>query len=61
MRVLVVGAGGVGDAVARVARERDFFELMVVADPDLGRAERTVAAVQGPRDDPRYTAAWVDP
>jgi saccharopine dehydrogenase-like NADP-dependent oxidoreductase len=57
----VVGAEGVGDAVARVARERDFFELMVVADPDLGRAERTVAAVQGPRDDPRYTAAWVDP
>jgi len=61
VRILVAGAGGVGDAVARVARERDFFDLLVVADPDIGRAERTVAAVQGPRDDPRYVAAAVDP
>ena len=44
MRVLVVGSGGVGDAVARIAAERKFFELMVVADYDLERAERTVAA-----------------
>ena len=26
MRVLMVGAGGVGDAAARIAVERDYFE-----------------------------------
>ena len=46
MRVLMVGAGGVGDAAARIAVERDFFEAWVVADYDLGRAERTVAAAR---------------
>jgi saccharopine dehydrogenase-like NADP-dependent oxidoreductase len=60
VRVLVVGAGGVGDALARTARDRDFFELMVVADADTHRAERTVAAVQGPREDARFVAAGVD-
>jgi saccharopine dehydrogenase-like NADP-dependent oxidoreductase len=46
MRILVVGSGGVGDAVARIAARRDFFEVMVMADNDLGRAERTVAAAR---------------
>ena len=41
MRVLMVGAGGVGDAAARIAVERDFFEAWVVADYDVERAERT--------------------
>lgn len=44
MRILVVGSGGVGDAVARIAARRPFFEQLVVADVELGRAERTVAA-----------------
>lgn len=44
MRILVVGSGGVGDAVVRIAARREFFELLVVADYDRGRAERTVAA-----------------
>ena len=47
MRVLMIGSGGVGDAAARIAAERDFFELWVVADYDVTRAERTVAAVTG--------------
>ena len=47
MRVLMIGSGGVGDAAARIAAERDFFELWVVADYDVARAERTVAAVTG--------------
>ncbi len=45
MRVLMIGSGGVGDAAARIAAERDFFDLWVVADYDVARAERTVAAV----------------
>ncbi|WP_425580703.1 saccharopine dehydrogenase NADP-binding domain-containing protein, partial [Terrabacter lapilli] len=41
----MVGSGGVGDAAARIAAERDFFDRWVVADHDAARAERTVAAV----------------
>ncbi|MDQ0895224.1 saccharopine dehydrogenase family protein [Agromyces ramosus] len=42
MRILLVGAGGVGDAIAKIAARRDFFELLVVGDYDESRAERTV-------------------
>ena len=43
MRILLVGAGGVGTAFARIAARRPFAEL-VVADYDLGRAQRAAAA-----------------
>jgi len=42
--------------VAAIAARRDFFEAMVIADYDLGRAERAVSVVA----DPRFTAARVD-
>jgi saccharopine dehydrogenase-like NADP-dependent oxidoreductase len=45
MRVLLVGAGGVGTAVTRIAARRDFLTHMVVADYDLSRAETAVAAL----------------
>ncbi|MBM7442891.1 saccharopine dehydrogenase family protein [Streptomyces sp. HB132] len=45
MRVLLVGAGGVGTAITGIAARRSFFEHMTVADYDLGRAERAVAAL----------------
>src|SRR4051794_5164978 len=58
MRVLLVGAGGVGAAATRIAARREFFERMVVADYDVARAERAVAAVT---DRPgRFVAARVD-
>jgi saccharopine dehydrogenase (NAD+, L-lysine forming) len=57
MRILVVGAGGVGSAVVPIAVRREFFERMVVADYDLGRAERAVARFP---DDRRLVAARVD-
>jgi saccharopine dehydrogenase-like NADP-dependent oxidoreductase len=61
MRVLVVGSGGVGDAVARIAVDRDFFELMVVADYDEARARATVAAATARREgEQRLVAARVD-
>ncbi|MFC7489804.1 MULTISPECIES: saccharopine dehydrogenase family protein [unclassified Knoellia] len=61
MRVLMIGAGGVGDAAARIAAERDFFEAWFVADYDLTRAERTVAAVQSrSAKESRFTALQVD-
>jgi saccharopine dehydrogenase (NAD+, L-lysine forming) len=46
MRILLVGAGGVGSALARIAARRPFAEL-VVADYDLARAQRAAAASDG--------------
>ncbi|MCY0943012.1 MULTISPECIES: saccharopine dehydrogenase family protein [Streptomyces] len=58
MRVLLVGAGGVGTAITRIAARRDFFDHLVVADYDLSRAEAAVAAL----DDQgvRFSACRVD-
>ncbi|MFE0536017.1 saccharopine dehydrogenase family protein [Streptomyces nigra] len=57
MRVLLVGAGGVGTAITRIAARRPFFEAMVVADYDPARAEAAVAALDG---DARFSAERVD-
>jgi saccharopine dehydrogenase (NAD+, L-lysine-forming) len=53
MRILLVGAGGVGTAFARIAARRPFAEL-VIADYDLTRAQGAAAA----RDS--YTAVQLD-
>ncbi|WP_319463044.1 saccharopine dehydrogenase family protein [Micromonospora sp. RTP1Z1] len=55
MRILLVGAGGVGSAAVAIAARRSFFEAMVVADYDLGRASRAIADHDG-----RFVAAQVD-
>ncbi|MCI4064385.1 saccharopine dehydrogenase NADP-binding domain-containing protein [Micromonospora sp. R77] len=55
MRILLVGAGGVGSAAVAIAARRSFFETMVVADYDLDRASRAVAD-----HDARFVAARVD-
>jgi len=39
MRVLLVGVGGVGGAIAAIAKPRAWMELMVLADYNLKRAE----------------------
>ncbi len=61
MRILLVGAGGVGSAFTAIAARRDFFELCVVADYDVARARKAVEAlaVEGRADD-RFAAAQVD-
>src|SRR6478735_2554631 len=57
----MIGSGGVGDAAARIAAERDFFEQWVVSDFDVTRAERTVAAVAERHPaETRFVAARVD-
>jgi saccharopine dehydrogenase (NAD+, L-lysine-forming) len=43
MRILLVGAGGVGTAFARIAARRPFAEL-VIADYDVSRAQRAATA-----------------
>jgi saccharopine dehydrogenase (NAD+, L-lysine-forming) len=54
VRILLVGAGGVGGAFAAIAARRDFYDALVIADYDRARAERAAAV------DPRFTAAQVD-
>lgn len=56
MRILIVGAGGVGNAIAVGLARRDFFEHAVVADVALARAEATRDQV----GDKRFFAAAVD-
>ena len=56
MKILLVGAGGVGSAFCAIAARRDFFETIVVADYAVESAERAVADV----GDKRFTAAQVD-
>ncbi len=62
MRILLVGAGGVGDAIAKIAARRDFFEVMVVSDYDPGRAERTIRWIEERHGDQgsRFVAARID-
>ena len=56
VRILVIGAGGVGAAAAAVAARRDFFERLVLADVDLARAQ----AAADQTGDERFGAAAVD-
>jgi saccharopine dehydrogenase-like NADP-dependent oxidoreductase len=62
MRILLVGAGGVGDAIAKIAARRTFFDVLVVSDYDVSRAERTIAWIEakhGPQNG-RFIAAQID-
>jgi saccharopine dehydrogenase (NAD+, L-lysine forming) len=56
MRILVIGAGGVGSAVVPTAIRRDFFDHLVIADYDADRAE----AIARRAKDPRVEARFVD-
>ena len=57
MRVLLVGVGGVGEAIAAIAKSREWVELVVLADYNLDRAKE----VQGKlADDQRFPVEWVD-
>lgn len=65
MRVLVVGAGGVGSAFISIASRREAYEHITIADIDPERAERAVseAIETGAIDDPtgqRLQSATVD-
>ena len=62
MRILVLGAGGVGAAFAAIARRRDFFDHMVLADLDPGaraapRSPGSTTAASPPPGSTRATAA----
>jgi saccharopine dehydrogenase-like NADP-dependent oxidoreductase len=56
MKALVIGAGGVGRAIANIASRRSFISSMVIADRNIARAEEAVARVK----DARFSAAEVN-
>ncbi|MBJ7513767.1 MAG: saccharopine dehydrogenase NADP-binding domain-containing protein [Acidimicrobiia bacterium] len=56
MRILVIGAGGVGGAIATAASRRDFFEHLTIADIDKERAREVAIKTQ----DSRFASAQVD-
>src|SRR3954467_3531101 len=58
MKILVVGAGGVGASFAPIAARRDFYEHIVFADYDEGRARSVVDRYDGGTR--RLRAARVD-
>jgi saccharopine dehydrogenase (NAD+, L-lysine-forming) len=56
MRLLVLGAGGVGSAAALIAARRTFLSSVVLADYDVDRARRAAAAT----GDDRFAAIALD-
>ncbi len=57
MRVLLVGVGTVGEAIARISSSADWLETMVLADYDEARARALSDALGGA---PRFPSARVD-
>jgi len=57
MKVLLVGVGGVGEAIAVIAKERPFIEQIVLADYDLERAHEVQRKLG---DDARFPVEWID-
>jgi saccharopine dehydrogenase-like NADP-dependent oxidoreductase len=57
MRVLLIGVGTVGEAIARLSADRDWCEAMVHADYDESRARALSDALGGA---PRFPAAQID-
>jgi saccharopine dehydrogenase (NAD+, L-lysine forming) len=57
MRVLLVGVGGVGEAIAAIAKPRKWMELMVLADYNVKRAEEVQKKLG---DDKRFPVEFID-
>jgi saccharopine dehydrogenase-like NADP-dependent oxidoreductase len=62
MKILLVGAGGVGNALAKLLATRDFYEHVIVADYDTSRAEGVLEwiAERFPKARSRFSAEHID-
>ena len=56
MRVLLIGVGTVGEAIARISSTADWCEAMVLADYDETRARRLADALGDPDALPGHRA-----
>jgi saccharopine dehydrogenase (NAD+, L-lysine-forming) len=57
MKVLLIGAGGVGEAIAAIAKPRQWLELMVLADYNVKRAEEVQKKLG---DEKRFPVEFID-
>jgi len=57
MRVLLVGTGGVGEAIAAIAKKRPWMELMVLTDYNKERLKEVQAKLGDPE---RFPIEWID-
>ena len=57
MKVLLVGAGGVGEAIAAIAKPREWLEQMVLADYNVRRAEEVQKKLG---DQKRFPVEFID-
>jgi saccharopine dehydrogenase (NAD+, L-lysine-forming) len=57
MKVLLVGVGGVGEAIAAIARPHPWVEMIVLSDYNLNRAKEVQAKLG---DEQRFPVEWVD-
>lgn len=57
MKVLLVGVGGVGEAIAAIAKPRPWLETMVLADYNLERAKEVQAKLGQPD---RFPVEFID-
>jgi len=57
MRVLLIGAGGVGEAIAMIARSKPWVEQIVLADYNLSRAMEVQSKLSDPQ---RFPVEYVD-
>ena len=62
MKILLIGAGGVGNSLAKLLATRDFYDAVVVADYDMSRAEGVLEwiAHRFPDASPKFSAAQID-
>ena len=57
MKVLLVGVGGVGEAIAAIAKPRKWMELLVLADYSLKRAQEVQQKLGEPK---RFPVEFID-
>ena len=62
MRIYIIGAGGVGNALARLLATRNFYDHVVIADYDPARAEKAVSwiAERHPDKKDHFSASTID-
>ena len=62
MKILIVGAGGVGNALARILARRSFITHVTISDYDLARAEAAVGWISArhPEMADRFSASSID-
>ena len=62
MKILLIGAGGVGNSLAKLLATRSFYDAVVVADYDLSRAESVLDWISSrfPTAHSKFSATQID-